>query len=811
MPVQSVYPELPTRVRGLHVSGNYPILGKNIRKLIPLQPGDAFNENLMMESVFIVKEFLEKNGYYDSEVAITPHHNKKFNVVDLIIKIKKGKTYRVDKITVSGNEIFSTQSIKSKISKSSRFRTKRLKDNLKKIKKMYANDGYIKARVKLKKVTFNPDTRKIDIELTIKENKKLKIVFEGDIVIPVGKLRSITGLEERHSYDRYAIRNGRKRLEKYFKNQGYQNVKIKSRVLKPSKNEAVAKYIIKSGSMVELKKIDLEGNEEISDKKIKKVLLSKESGFLAREPFNPVFFSADQLSLLDLYKSQGYFDVQIGEFQIESNRFGDQKTIIFPIQEGESYKINSIQFASTQPLETAELLKKSGLKTGEFYDRDKVNQAQEMITDKLFELGHAYAHVEITSSILRDEHKLDLLIQVDLGPKVHVRTVEIEGNDITQKRVIIKNMKIYPGKLFSYQKMLEAQLQLRKLGVFSSMQMNPQGYDEKSDQIDLKVTVLERKTISANIQGGFDSRHLATGEFNFTKYNLFGTAKHFNTRMIGGPKYDRGEITFSSPRVFGASWNLANQYFVEYEDEPNFVDLNYGGYISTLKNFGSRLTFGFKEQITHTDVFEDRSNIAELGDSLFDNTFNELQLSLGYDRRDNYSDPQKGYYLLIKNELNTDLSDVRNNFDIVQVNASHHLSFLKRFTLNNTVRYGHTFEISSNPRIPVNKLFFLGGADTIRGFTEDGVDDSGGTVALVYNAELHMRIHKSLKLAGFFDTGFLSDDIESVGIHDFRESVGVGLRYFTPIGPIRLDYGFILDRRDGDPASRFHFSFGYFF
>lgn len=764
-----------------------------------------------MESVFIVKAFLEKNGYYDSKVTITPRHHKKFNVVDLLIKIKKGKTYRVDKITVTGNTIFSTQSIKSKISKASRFRTKRLKDDLKKIKKMYANDGYIKARVKLKKVTFNPDTRKVDIELTIKENKKLKIVFEGDIVIPVGKLRSITALEERHSYDRYAIRNGRKRLEKYFKNQGYQNVKIKSRILKPSKNEVVAKYIIASGHKVELKKIDLEGNGGISDKKIKKVLFSKESGFLAREPFNPGFFNADQLALLDLYKSHGYFDVQIGELKIESNRFGDHKTITFPIQEGESYKIHSIQFESAQPLDAQELLKKSGLKEGDFYDRDKISRAQQIITDKLFDQGHAYAQVGINSSILRDEHKLDLLIHVDLGPKVHVRTVTIDGNDITRKSVLVKNMKIYPGEIFSYRKMLEAQQQLRKLGIFSSIQMSPRGYDEKSDQIDLKVTVLERKTISANIQGGFDSRHLATGEFNFTKYNLMGKAKHFNTRMIGGPKYDRGEITFSSPRLFGASWNFANQYFVEYEDEPNFVDLNYGGYISTLKNFGTRLTFGFKEQITHTEVFEDRSNIAELGDSLFDNTFNEFQLSLGYDRRDNYSDPQKGYYVLVKNELNTDLSDVANNFNIVQVNASHHLSFLKRFTLNNTVRYGHTFEISNNPRIPVNKLFFLGGTDTIRGFPEDGVDDSGGTVALVYNAELHLRIHKSLKLAGFFDTGFLSDDVNSVTVSAFRESAGVGLRYFTPIGPIRLDYGFILDRRAGDPASSFHFSFGYFF
>jgi outer membrane protein insertion porin family len=127
------------------------------------------------------------------------------------------------------------------------------------------------------------------------------------------------------------------------------------------------------------------------------------------------------------------------------------------------------------------------------------------------------------------------------------------------------------------------------------------------------------------------------------------------------------------------------------------------------------------------------------------------------------------------------------------------------------VRFGHIVEIAGNPIIPANKLFFLGGADTLRGFDEDAVNPSGGTVLMLYNAELQVRLTNSFKLAGFFDAGTLVDDIDTLDWSNFRESAGAGLRYVTPIGPLRLDWAFILDRQAGEPTNHIHFSFGYYF
>lgn len=115
------------------------------------------------------------------------------------------------------------------------------------------------------------------------------------------------------------------------------------------------------------------------------------------------------------------------------------------------------------------------------------------------------------------------------------------------------------------------------------------------------------------------------------------------------------------------------------------------------------------------------------------------------------------------------------------------------------------------PVFRLKNSFFLGGNDTIRGFDEDAVNTAGGTTFIVYNVELLFEVIGGFKLAGFFDAGSLTEKFTDINRASIREAAGFGLRYLTPIGPIRLDYGFILDRRPGEQRSRLHFSFGHFF
>lgn len=797
-------------VRDVLVAGNYPFLNKEIARLVFLQPGTPFEPSLIPKSVENIDRFLVRNGYYRSKIEITPRPHKKYDSVDLVVKINKGETFRVGKVTVNGAKALSERRIKAKFFHLHRFREKTLKSDLKRVKNLYAKKGYVKARIKVERLDFHPETRKVDIEVSVTENKRLKISFEGALSFRKERLRQILNFKERRSYDRYSVRLSRKRLEKFYHDNGFPEAVVKTKVLK-SKNEVRVTYVVERGPRVELARIRFVGNRKYSGKTLKRYIKSYDSGFLKRGKYLPDRLSKDAGRLTDFYHSQGFVDAEVSGPEIETNAFGDQKRASFTIQEGEVYKIRELGAVSDESYATSKLLKASGLKEGKDLTKDILDKAKVRMYDRIFADGYAYAKILLTARIDRENHAADLTAVVKRGPKVRIRRIALHGNDITKDKTIRNNLRLREGGRFVYQKVLDAQLNLRKLGIFSTVRVDPIGFSDKKEDIDLVVSVREIKTVVANVQAGFDSRNFGRGEVSFTKKNLFGLAKQFNARVIVGKKFDRGEATFSSPRLFGASWNLAVQGFGQYEDAPNFDADSFGGFVSMLKNFGPYWTFGFKEGITKTDVHEGSSNVALLGNSLFDNTFNTFGAFITFDNRDNFSDPQRGFYALVRDEINTDVSDVGNSFDTVNANVSHYFGFLDRFTLNNTVRYGQDVGLGNRPRVPVNKLFFQGGADTVRGFEEDGVNRAGGTLSFIYNAELHYRLASAFKLAGFFDAGVLSNNLNAVRWTDFRESAGVGFRYFTPVGPLRLDYGFILDRKPGEPSSRLHFSFGYFF
>lgn len=796
-------------IRDIGIQGNYPFLDKELRRALPIKPGHFYSEANFFEAKKALNVFLRKHGYYNSEITITPKFHKKYNLVDLSVVIKKGVTYRVEKVFVEGNTVLSDKRITNIARHYRRFNIEQLKIDLKKIKEIYFKKGFIKARIKIEKIKLVSKTKRAEIFLKIRENKKFKLVIQGKPNFSTTKVKKVLNIQNNRSYDGFAIKSAALRLLKFYRQNGYLYAKVDFKIDKTDESVQVT-FDIDAGERVNLTQIKFVGNKNIGTKKLRKEIYNQESTFFKRSRFSARKAKEDQSRIMDFYKQEGFFDAAVSEPQI-NDKNKQERTLAFEILEGQEYKIRNIILEGDSPFTKEQILKKVDLKPDKPWDAKRLTKAKADLLELIYDQGYAYTQVEFINHPHKEDNSVTIVVRINKGKKVKVREIIIKGDHLTKEKTILKNIKFKRGDLFSYQKLLDSQLNLRKLGIFSTVLIQALGFDEQSENIDLLIFVQESKSITINVQGGFDNRNLGRGELSFTKKNLFGRAKQINLRGVIGPKFSRAETTFSSPRIFGTTLNLSNQYFFQYENAPNFNAISYGTFIGVLRNFGQKWTLGVKEQVIRTNVDEANSNVALLGNSLFDNTFNEFETFAIFDSRDNFSDPKNGFYVLFKNTLSTDLSDAANNFDTAEANISHHIGFLKRFTFNNTVRYGYTFEISSQPRIPVNKLFFLGGADTIRGFSEDALNRSGGTVSFVTNSELHFSILDTIKLAGFFDTGFLEAGIPHINWDDFRESAGFGLRYFTPIGPIRLDYGMILDRRTGEPKYRIHFSFGYFF
>ena len=800
----------PPTIRNIYVHNHFPFFEKELRRLVLLQPGATFSLDGLKGSEERMATFLDNRGFSNSLVTITTKPHAHFNVVDLLVKITKGQPYEYGKMTIEGNANLSDKSIGEMIRTFGRFQPYRLTKNLKRLRQTYAELGFVRATIKVVDIVKNENTHRVDLTISIKENKHLEVLFNGHPHLSEHKLRKALNFAELRAYDQFALEDGQRALQNFYAKSGYSEAVISGQINKPSANQIIFTYTIEAGPLIELAELRFNGNKSFGGKKLKKHLLSRESKFLEPHIFDEVTTTNDQKYLDAFYKSEGFFDAVVSNPKLTKRRSQNMEAT-FTIDEGQPYKIGTVTLSTDKAIHQSKLIQKADLKPGKNYDANKVEKARISILKALQERGYAYATVEAETFKRPDSIKADVRFNINRGPKVHVRHIIIKGHNITRDRIIRHNISLKEGGLYNDDRLLDSQLNLRKLGTFTTVRMEALGANEKLADVDILITVHERKTITVTTQAGYDSQRKASGEFSLIKRNLFGSAKTLSFRGIAGQKFDRAEATFFSPRIFGASWNLANQYFTQYEDEPNYNATRLGGSLSTLKNFGPLWSIAIREQVTRFDVFEGESNATDLGTSLFDNTLNEFQTSLTLDLRDNYSDPKKGAYFLVKNELNTDLQNPTTNFDTLEVNISHHQAFLKRFTLNTAIRYGQTFRISNASLIPVNKLFFLGGSDSLRGFAEDSIDPSGGTFVLVLNSELHFRLFEGLKLATFLDAGTLLNSPNQLSWNSVRESAGVGLRYFTPIGPLRLDVGFPLDRQPSEYTARFHFSFGFFF
>ncbi|EKD42570.1 MAG: hypothetical protein ACD_73C00100G0002 [uncultured bacterium] len=797
-------------VRKIAIHGARPYLKIKILRLSSLQSGDEFNQQKLEETRARLTDYFIRDGYLNTKVEISAIPDKKKGFTNISIDINRGEFHRIGTISVSGNEHIGTKVIKNDIGPQSRYSPKKLRRQVNELERDFMNKGFIRARVKIVPEPIDGIKDPVNLNVTIKERKRLNLKFNGNTWFRDSTLKNQTTFFKEKTYDLESVSRSKDKLLNFYHANGFLHVQLQE-TINTTENDISVAFDINEGPRTRLKIIDVEGRKKISNDDLFKDF-KNETHTLARQGFlKNEAIEADVATLLHNYHNNGFFDAQVLGHQTELNSFMDQAVLTINVSEGVLYKIGAIEFKGIHHQNENELLNRLNIKSGKIYNRDKIEKGIDKLTKYFQTLGYPLATVQSEELIHTDSKNVDLMIHVFEGPQVSIGQIFIEGLYETKEKVVLGALKFKTGDLFSYNVLLRGQFNLKRMDIFDHVSITPLNLDLNSTQTDILVRLKERKRITFDAQAGFDSEKLGNGQIILTRRNLFGLGKHVQIRGEAGFALSRGEITFLSPRLFGASWNLVNQYFIQFEDDVNFNAFSYGGSIGVLKHLGRDVTLLLKNQITRFDIKEAESNAKALQKNLFDNTFAEVLASISFDTRDNYADPHKGLYSVASTELDTDLSHLTNDFVIFKLSTSHYLTPLKPVTLSNTFRLGHITKLSDGTRIPATKIFFMGGNDTVRGFTEDAILDSGGTTSLIYNTELTIRLIKGFQLAGFFDMGSLTNGFEAISQDSVRESIGMGLRYITPVGPIRLDYGFILDRKSDESLGRLHFTFGYFF
>lgn len=580
--------------------------------------------------------------------------------------------------------------------------------------------------------------------------------------------------------------------------------------------------------------------------------------------------------LHELYQSQGFLQVKVGPARLE--RLGDHRArVVVPILEGPRTLLHSVELEGNRALATGTLLEGTKLERDMPFSHLALEQARLAIQEVYQDHGYYYAHVDSEVKYSEDHTRAQVTFRVVERYPVHVGQVVIRGAKRTKHSLVLDRVPLHRGSLLVPSRMREAQKRLSELGVFNSVTVAPQDADLPERVKNVVVTVTERPTQYIDFSAGVSTGEGVRGGFEYGYRNLFGYALGLSLRVQLGHQFffldpqlereyqqlslaDRLErlvsLSLTIPHIHGLeNVTTSLSLFDQRDNERGFgLDKN-GVNVTFVYRPVPWLTLSASEDLENSDL---QVLLGKSYDDLIQSTTDRrlqkllrvpegrstlvaTRATAAFDFRDNPFTPTKGVFISTSLEWARTLSSQSvavgttnqtffSNHLKLTLSTTGYVPITKRVVFAAQVRYGRVIHLSPNSETYPNRLFYLGGADTLRGYFEDalipqdladqirktGLDPNsvprGGDTFLLLRGELRFPISGDIRGGIFADVGNLWKQANKLDPFDLRPTAGVGLRIATPVGPLAFDYGFVLLRRDylDERFGAFHFSIGVF-
>ncbi|PIR16492.1 MAG: outer membrane protein assembly factor BamA [Deltaproteobacteria bacterium CG11_big_fil_rev_8_21_14_0_20_49_13] len=796
----------------IDIQGNYPFIEKRVKKYLTIRPGDMYTNDRIEGQVPKLAAFYDREGFYNTKITADEGWNEYSKDVDVIYKIKRGSILRYREININGMRAFPKGRLVSVINPLFRYNARDFNEAIRKTEGYYHKHGYPRANIKIAKRAIDLDAGRIDVDIEVTEGPKVCVNFTGNKKISSGKLRKAVTIFEEGSFDEFEIDASKKSIMNYYHRNGFDDATAGSSRRTEKDGTIIITFNIVEGPKIKIVGLKFEGNNNISTGKLKHEMKSRELSLTNKGIYNEMVMADDLERMKLYYDKEGYVNTVIGKPRITEVKEGVDITI--PIDEDGRTIVKHTNFYGNNVHKKRVLLKRLKNRKNKPFNPLEMENDKKSLLEFYADTGYPYA--TITQSADLDGLSAVINYDINEGPLVKIGEVLAVGNSLTATASIKKSMSIHEGEPYSYKKIVDSKLGLRRMGAFNSVNIEPVGLSEMADIVHLKVSVEEQKPFIMNVELGYSTDQLFTGSLIFTNLNTFGYAKRSNLALTGGKRLSRGEMSWTDPRFLGSDFELTTSTWLQYQDNLVYTYLQGGGGFGFFRRY--HRTGVLAKWELQRNYFIKGSSTAADADSLRNNTVSNVSLSVSWDTRNNFAEPTRGIYTMAGVGFYNEIEGVGANFTKLTWALAQYYGFLKYFILSNNFRVGRIETLGHNISVPSNQLFLMGGDNTIRGYSFASLgpvntagNPTGGRSRWIYNTELSTKIYGNFRLAGFYDMGALFDEFNQTGWYNTRRAAGGGLRYTTPVGPMRVDYGVALDRRAGEPFGRFHFTFGYIF
>lgn len=838
------------RVHGLKEPPNEATALSALR--LPL--GQPFESADLDAGLQRLKETLQEDGFYEPQVHPGVAKHPDTREMDVTIDVSPGRRAKLSAVNIQNQSTFSDKDIrgKLKLKRGTQVTQERIERGTERLRNYLVAAGYLETRVSASRGDYDPKSVTLPLTISVVAGPRVSVVVTGT-KISGKEIRKLVPVYEEGDVDPDLLEEGKRNIADLLQKQGYFDSTVAySTHLDPKTHVDVIDYTVDRGIRHRLVAVVIEGNRYFSTDVLRSRLQVQAQAFLSRGRFSQAMVHDDANSIEGLYLSNGFLQSQVKP-EVKDDYEGKKGNlfIVYEITEGQQTHVADLKLEGNSALTTKQLMTVVSSTKGQPYSQSNVTSDRDNILAYYFDQGFPNAQFDSKATPAGPD-KVDLIYQVAEGQRVDVSQVLLAGYRYTRPGIIRRQVVVKAGGPLRQGDVIATQQKLYNLAIFERVQVAPQDPDGDYPDKTVIVAVQEGQRYTLSYGFGFEAQRLASasnpnvttlsasplGILEVSKINVGGRAHTVSLKLRGSTLEYQGLLSYTAPDFLTYPWlNLIISGLADKASYVNtFTSTQYEGSVQLSQTVSPSTTMLYRYFYRHVTATNLNVSVEEVPLFSQPTKVSGFEGTWVRDRRNNPADPSRGMFNTIDisvatRDLGSTATFTRFSVQNSTYTPFHHGSLV--FARNTTFGIEDAFNGSAEDDIPLPERFFAGGGTTLRGFSlnQAGPRDPstgfpvGGLAMIVFNQELRFPMNLPFignKLGGavFYDAGNVFSDIEHVtlrytpapppagcqpgttltntlsecpSMNYFSHTVGFGFRYATPIGPVRLDFGYQLN------------------
>ncbi len=802
-----------------------------------LELGTPYSNDQLVTAQNFLADIVKRNGFYHADVQSDTTADPIYQQIDFVFNIDAGKRAKFDGLKTTGDSERTPESLISSTGwKRFRglfgwhsFNEARLRNGLDNIRGWYPKHNHLLARVQLVKLDYHDQTNRVTPEVNIDSGALVDVRLRG-AKMSAGKLRSILPIYEERAVDRDLLEEGSRDLASYFHSQGYYDAMVSYANSTPPNGQQYIDYMVDRGPRHKVVALEITGNRYFD-----RDTLRERISVIPATPiryrygrYSRTALDRDIEGIRALYRANGFRDVEVNSREIDDYQGKPaQIAILVEINEGPQWFVSTLDLEGVSETDRAALVMILHSTAGQPYSDLDIALDRDAILDYYFNQGYPRATFAFVSTPSAQAHSEDLKFVVTPGPREFVRNVVVSGLERTHADVVRSRIDLHSGDPLSQDKITGSQRRLYDLGIFARVNtalQNPDG-DEPDKNVLYSLDEARRWVTNygfgaeiGRIGGGTTSLDSPAGTtgfsprfiFGVSRLNFLGTGHTVGLQTLISTLEQRAQLTYFAPQ-FEGSPNLNLQFIGLFDishDVRTFSARREEGSVQLGQKLSRANSMQYRYTFRKVNILGTPLVTPELIPLLAQPVrVGFLSTTFIQDRRDDPIDAHRGIYNSLDLAWAASKLGSETGFGRIVARNSTYYSLTKSLVLARTTTFGMIERYSGLPEIPLAERFFGGGAFSNRAFPDfqAGPRDLetgfpiGGNASFVNTIELRFPlIGENLGGVLFNDMGNVYSAVNKISLRftqrslqDFDYAVqafGFGVRYRTPIGPVRVDF-----------------------